>query len=88
MRGKVAMICEVGVITPIRESDGGRTLHGFNVIGINRRPLVTFNYETEEEAAASCSADAPCAACHQRHLIAPSRHVLISHSCARNDFGQ
>jgi hypothetical protein len=24
------MIYEVGVITPVRESDGGRTLHGFN----------------------------------------------------------
>ena len=24
VRGKVAMICEVGVITPIRESNGGR----------------------------------------------------------------
>jgi hypothetical protein len=28
-------------------------LHGFNVIGGNGRPLVTFNYETEEEAAAA-----------------------------------
>ena len=53
VRGKVAMIYEVGVITPVRESNGGRTLHGFNVIGINGRPLVTFNYETEEEAAAA-----------------------------------
>ena len=42
------MIYEVGVITPVRESNGGRTLHGFNVIGINGRPLVTFKYETEE----------------------------------------
>ena len=47
------MIYEVGVITPVRESNGGRTLHGFNVIGTNGRPLVTFNYETEEEAAAA-----------------------------------
>jgi hypothetical protein len=44
---------EVGVITRVRESNGGRTLHGFNVIGINGRPLVTFNYETEEEATAA-----------------------------------
>jgi hypothetical protein len=46
------MIYEVGVITPVRESNGGRTLHGFNIIGVGR-PLVTFNYETEEEAAAA-----------------------------------
>jgi len=47
------MIYKVGMITPVRESNGGRTLHGFNLIGINGRPLVTFNYETEEEAAAA-----------------------------------
>jgi hypothetical protein len=35
-----------------------------------------------------CSADAPSAACHQRHLIAPRRHILISLSCAANNFGQ
>jgi hypothetical protein len=28
-------------------------LHGFNVIGGNGRLLVTFNFETEEEAAAA-----------------------------------
>ena len=44
---------EVGPITAVRETNGGRTLHGFNVIGINGHPLVTFNYETEEEAAAA-----------------------------------
>jgi hypothetical protein len=46
------VIYEVGVIAPVRESNDGRTLHGFNLIGINRRPLVTFNYETEEAAVA------------------------------------
>jgi hypothetical protein len=44
------MIYEVGAITPVWESNGGRTLHGFNVISISGRPLVTFNYESEEEA--------------------------------------
>jgi hypothetical protein len=34
------MIYEVGVITPVRESNSGRILHGFNVIGGNGRPLV------------------------------------------------
>jgi hypothetical protein len=47
------MIYEVGVITPVRESNGGRILHGFNVIGVEGRALVTFDYETEEEAAAA-----------------------------------
>ena len=46
-------VYEVGSIAAVPESNGGRTLHGFNVIGINGRPLVTFNYETEEEAAAA-----------------------------------
>jgi hypothetical protein len=44
---------EVGSIITVKESNGGRILHGFNVIGINGRPLVTFNYETKEEAAAA-----------------------------------
>jgi hypothetical protein len=44
------MIYEVGAITPVWESNGGRTLHGFNVISISGRPLVTFNYESEKEA--------------------------------------
>jgi hypothetical protein len=52
--GNVSMIVfEVSSITAVRESNGGRTLHAFNVSGINGRPLVTFNYETEEEAAAA-----------------------------------
>ena len=32
----------------------------------------------DERFSRRCSADAPCAACHQRHLIAPRRHILIS----------
>jgi hypothetical protein len=44
---------ELSAITQLTESNGGRVLHGFNVIGGNGRPLVTFNYETEEEAAAA-----------------------------------
>ena len=44
---------ELSAITQHTESIGGRVLHGFNVIGGNGRPLVTFNYETEEEAAAA-----------------------------------
>jgi hypothetical protein len=47
------MIYEPGPIISTRESNGGRVLHGFNVVGINGRPLVTFHYETEEEAAAA-----------------------------------
>ena len=47
------VIYELGAITPIRESNGGRTLHGFNVIGVDGRSLVSFNYETEEVAAAA-----------------------------------
>jgi hypothetical protein len=47
------LIYEVGSITAVKESNGSRILHGFNVIGINGRPLVTFNYDTEEEAAAA-----------------------------------
>ena len=35
------------------EGNGGRTLHGFNAIGVDGRSVVTFNYETEEEAAAA-----------------------------------
>ena len=48
-----ARVFQVGSITAVKEGNGGRTLHGFDVIGINGRPLVTFNYETEEEAAAA-----------------------------------
>jgi hypothetical protein len=44
---------ELSAIAPLTESNGGRVLHGFNVIGGNGHPLVTFNYETEEEAAAA-----------------------------------
>jgi hypothetical protein len=47
------IIYEVGSITAVKESNGSRILHGFNVIGINGRSLVTFNYDTEEEAAAA-----------------------------------
>jgi hypothetical protein len=47
------IIYEVGSITAVKESNGSRILHGFNVTGINGRPLVTFNYDTEEEAAAA-----------------------------------
>ena len=52
-RGEVANDLQSWHDTPVRESNGGRTLHGFNLIGINGRPLVKFNYETEEEAAAT-----------------------------------
>ena len=45
--------CELGAIAALRESNGGQILHGFNVMGAGGRPLVTFNYETEEEAAAA-----------------------------------
>jgi hypothetical protein len=44
---------ELGPVFSTTESNGGRVLHGFSVIGINGRPLVAFNYETEEEAAAA-----------------------------------
>jgi hypothetical protein len=47
------IIYEPGPITSTKETNGGRVLHGFSVVGLNTRPLVTFNYETEEEAAAA-----------------------------------
>jgi hypothetical protein len=43
---------ELSSVFSITES-GSRVLHGFSVVGINGRPLVAFNYETEEEAAAA-----------------------------------
>jgi hypothetical protein len=47
------IVYELSAITRCTESNGGRVLHGFNVINLNGRPLVTFHYETEEEAAAA-----------------------------------
>jgi hypothetical protein len=44
---------DLGPIAGITEDTGGRRLHGFNVICGSGRPLVSFNYETEEEAAAA-----------------------------------
>jgi hypothetical protein len=32
------IVFEVSSITAVRDSNGGRTLHGFNVIGINAPP--------------------------------------------------
>ena len=45
------IIYESGPVASTKETNGGRVLHGFSVVGLNGRPLVTFNYETEEEAA-------------------------------------
>jgi hypothetical protein len=46
-------VYDLGPIARITEDTGRRRLHGFNVIGVSGRPLVSFNYETEEEAAAA-----------------------------------
>jgi hypothetical protein len=46
-------VYDLGPIAGNTEDTGGRRLHGFNVIGVAGRPLVSFNYETEEEAAAA-----------------------------------
>lgn len=42
-------VYDLGPITGITEDTGGRRLHGFNVIGVSCRPLVSFNYDTEEK---------------------------------------
>ena len=78
------MIYKVGMITPVRESNGGRTLHGFNLIGINGRPLVTFNYETEEEAAATREQMRQAVARERRRLSLTRRSLPpTSPSCRR-----
>ena len=46
-------VYDLAPIAGITEDTGGRRLHGFNVIGVSGRHLVSFNYETEEEAAAA-----------------------------------
>jgi hypothetical protein len=46
-------VYDLGPIVGITADTVGRRLHGFNVIGVSGRPLVSFNYETEEEAAAA-----------------------------------
>ena len=51
-------VYDLGPIARITEDTGRRRLHGFNVIGVSGRPLVSFNYETEEEAAAAPRKDA------------------------------
>jgi hypothetical protein len=53
-RGELKLIpYDLSPVFSITESNGGRVLHGFSVVGINGRPLVAFNYATEEEAAAA-----------------------------------
>jgi indole-3-glycerol phosphate synthase len=69
------IIYEVGSITAVKESNGSRILHGFNVIGINGRPLVTFNYDTEEEAAAARE--------QMREAVARARTIITLQGVAR-----
>jgi hypothetical protein len=46
-------VYDLGPITGITEDTGGRRLRGFNVISVSGWPLVSFNYETAEEATAA-----------------------------------
>lgn len=43
-------IYNLATVDATRDSARGTSLHGFNIIGVDGRPLVTFSFETLAEA--------------------------------------